>query len=78
MLTETALLGLACLISNAPAANREAILKDLSPSEVVAVQEKEKLCVPERLKQIIVDGRAQAVQGEAGDGRTESQPTFRC
>jgi hypothetical protein len=78
MLTETALMGIACLISNAPAADREALVKDLTPDEVIAVQEKAKLCVPDRLKQILEEGREQAARGEAADARRESQPTFRC
>ena len=78
MITETAILGIACLISNAPAGDREAVLKDLAPEEVVAVQEQEKLCVPDRLKQILEEGRAQAARGDASDARSEGNPTMRC
>lgn len=78
MLTETVLLGIACLISNAPAADREAILKDLAPDDAIAVQEKEKLCVPDRLKQILERGRDEAQRGGVNDARAESNPTREC
>jgi hypothetical protein len=78
MLIETALMGIACMISNAPAADREEVLNGLTPQEVVAVQEKEKLCVPDRLKQILEQGREQAARGTTDGALSESQPTFRC
>lgn len=78
MLNETALLGIACLISNAPASDRAVMLKDLTQEEFIAVREKERLCVPYRLKQILKKGREQAVRGFADDGRRETNPTMRC
>ncbi len=78
MLTEAALMGIACLISNASTSDREALLKDLTPDEVVAVQEKEKLCVPDRLKQILEQGRADAARGGVTDARGEGNPTREC
>lgn len=77
-LTETALLGIACMITNAAVDDREAMMKELTIDEQVVVQKMEKLCVPEKLRQILEAGREEAIKGEANDGRKESQPTFRC
>ena len=77
-LTETALLGIACMMANAPAPDQQSMMKELTNQEQAAVQEMAKLCVPERLKQILEAGREQAARGEATDARSESNPTLRC
>lgn len=79
-ITETALLGIACLTANATAGDQQAMMKDLNLDEQATVQEmiETKLCVPERLKQLLEAGRQQAARGEANDSRTESNPTLRC
>lgn len=79
MLTETALMGIACLWIGATEVEREAMLVNLSQEEKTVLEEMvtAKLCVPDRLREILSAGREEAVRGEARDANSRSEPTFR-
>ena len=75
-MTETALLGIACLMTNAPPAEQEALMRSFTVQERAAVDEMKKLCVPDKLKELLRAGREEL--GNVSDARAEQQPTLRC
>ena len=81
-LTETALLGLACALTNAPQINPETILVNLSQEEKAIVQTmvEKGMCVPEKLELLLKQSKEQLDKGEAPHINAElgGQPTFRC
>lgn len=75
-ITETALLGIACLMTNAPPAEQDALTRGLTVQEQAAVDEMKKLCVPDKLKEMLRAGREEV--GTINDARAEYDPTLMC
>ncbi len=75
-LTESALLGIACLMTNAPPVEQDALMRGLTVPEQAAVNEMKKFCVPDKLKEMLRAGREEV--GGITDARAEYDPTLMC
>jgi len=78
MVLETALLGIACLMTNASPEEKAHLSQGLTFNERLAVANMKPLCTPERLTEILNAGREAVSRGEANDARAEANPTLRC
>lgn len=74
MLTESALMGIVCLLTQTSKMECQVQAEEQGQEEAIILAE---LHVPERLKEVLIVGREEVNRGEATSGNKAVEPTYR-